>query len=152
MKEDRQDIYTRVTETIIAQLEKGVRPWHQPWSGEHAAGKINRPLRHNGEGYRGINVLMLWGTSVERGYSSPHWMTFRQAGELGANVRKDEKGTLVVYANSLTVEGKDEATGEDTESRIPYLKGYTVFNAEQIDGLPERYTLIELLPVRWTRS
>lgn len=143
MKEDKKDIYARVTDTIVAQLEKGVRPWHQPWSGEHVAGRINRPLRHNGEAYRGINVLMLWGTSSERGYSSPYWMTFRQAGELGATVRKGEKGTLVVYANALTRSEQDEETGEDLERRIPYLKGYTVFNTEQIDGLPDRYTLLE---------
>lgn len=143
MKDEKKDLYTRVTETIVAQLEKGVRPWHQPWSADNATGRINRPLRHNGEAYRGINVLMLWGTSVDRGYTSPHWMTFRQAGELGANVKKGEKGTLVVYANALSRTEHDEETGEDQERRIPYLKGYTVFNAEQIEGLPERYTLIE---------
>ncbi len=143
MNEDKKDIYARVTDTIVAQLEKGVRAWHQPWSGEHAAGRINRPLRHNGEAYRGINILMLWGTSVERGFSSPYWMTFRQAGELGANVRKGEKGTLVVYANAISREETNEETGEDVEQRIPYLKGYTVFNTEQIEGLPERYTLLE---------
>lgn len=143
MKEEKKDIYARVTDTIVAQLEKGVRPWHQPWSGEHAAGRINRPIRHNGEAYRGINILMLWGTSVERGYDSPYWMTFRQANELGGKVRKGEKGTLVVYANALSRTEQDEETGEDFERRIPYLKGYTVFNTEQIDCLPERYSLIE---------
>ena len=140
MKEEKKDIYARVTDTIVAQLEKGVRPWHQPWIGGDA---INRPLRHNGEAYRGINVLMLWGTAVERGYSSPYWMTFRQAGELNARVRKGEKGTLVVYANAISRSEQDEETGEDFERRIPYLKGYTVFNTQQIEALPERYALVE---------
>jgi len=55
----RQDIYTRVTGRIIADLERGVRTWTQPWNAEHAAGKITRPLRHNGTPYSGINILIL---------------------------------------------------------------------------------------------
>ena len=66
-------------------------------------------------------------------------MTYRQATELGAHVRKGEKGSLVVYANSITRTEHDDATGEDIEREIPYIKGYTVFNVEQIDGLPEIY-------------
>ncbi|MBB4268293.1 ArdC-like ssDNA-binding domain-containing protein, partial [Roseospira visakhapatnamensis] len=75
----RQDIYTRVTDSIIAELEKGVRPWEKPWSAEHAAGRVNRPLRHNGVPYAGINILMLWSAAMEYGFASPIWMTFRQA-------------------------------------------------------------------------
>src|ERR1035437_7684757 len=66
-------------------------------------------------------------------------MTFRQALELDAHVRKGEKGSLVVFANSITRTERDEKTGEDTEREIPYMKGYTAFNVEQIDGLPEIY-------------
>ena len=132
----RQDVYTRVTDRIVAALEQGVRPWHQPWSVSHAAGRITLPLRHNGVPYAGINVLMLWGAAVAAGYASPIWMTFRQALELGAHVRKGEKGSLVVYANKITRTEADETTGEEIEREIPFLKGYTVFNVEQIDGLP----------------
>jgi len=59
-----KDIYSRITGKIIADLEKGVRPWLKPWNAEHAAGKINRPLRHNGIPYKGINALMLWSAEV----------------------------------------------------------------------------------------
>ena len=52
-------------------LEQGVRPWHKPWNAEHAAGRITRPLRGNGIPYQGINVLMLWGAAMERGYAAP---------------------------------------------------------------------------------
>lgn len=135
----RQDIYTRVTERIIADLEQGVRPWAKPWSAGHAAGKITRPLRHNGMPYSGINILMLWSASVERGYTAPTWMTFRQAIELGAHVSKGEKGSLVVYANSIMRTETDEQTGDETEREIHYMKGYTVFNVEQIEGLPAHY-------------
>ena len=84
----RQDVYARVTNRIIAALEQGVRPWHQPWAVSHTAGRITLPPRHNGVPYAGINVLMLWGAAVEAGYVSPIWMTFKQALEkLLANYR-----------------------------------------------------------------
>jgi antirestriction protein ArdC len=135
---ERQDIYTRITGQIVASLEKGVRPWMKPWSGENAAGRIIRPLRHNGLPYSGINILVLWGAAVEFGFTSPTWMTFKQATELNAHVRKGEHGSLVVYANSITrVENDDE--GHEVEREIPFLRGYTVFNVEQIEGLPEQY-------------
>ena len=135
----RQDIYTRVTERIIADLEQGVRPWVKPWSVEHAAGKIARPLRHNGTPYSGVNILMLWSSAVAAGFAAPIWMTYRQSVELGGHVRKGEKGSLVVYANSITRTETNEATGEDTEREIHFMKGYTVFNVEQIEGLPAHY-------------
>lgn len=135
----KTDVYTKVTETIIEALEKGVRPWHKPWNAEHAAGKITRPLRGNGQAYNGINVLMLWSMAMNKGYSAPIWMTFRQAKELGASVRKGEKGSSVVYANKLTIKDTDANTGEDVEKKIPFMKGYTVFNVEQIDDLPAHF-------------
>lgn len=133
------DVYTRVTDKIIAELEKGERPWMRPWNAEHAAGKITRPLRHNGLPYAGINVLMLWVEAEEKGYSAPIWMTFKQAQELGGHVRKGEHGSLVVYANTIKKTEQDEETGEDIEHKIPFMKGYTVFNVEQIDALPAHY-------------
>lgn len=135
----KTDIYTRITDQIVADLEKGVRPWMKPWSAGNTEGRIVRPLRHNGEPYRGINVLMLWSAAIEKGYAAPHWMTFRQAKEIGAHVKKGEQGTLVVYAGAITRIEADDATGEEAEREIPFLKGYTVFNVEQIEGLPERY-------------
>lgn len=135
---EKKDVYTRVTERIIADLEQGVRTWLKPWHSEHAAGRITRPLRHNGTPYRGMNILLLWGEAVAKGYAAPIWMTYKQAQELGANVRKGEHGSLVVYANSISkTETNDK--GEDVEREIPFMKGYTVFNVEQVDGLPAHY-------------
>lgn len=136
----QQDVYTRVTDTLLAALEQGTHPWMQPWNAAHAAGPVSRPLRHNGKPYSGINTLMLWVTAMEKGYVAPIWMTYKQAQELGAQVRKGERGSLVVYANTLKKTETDAATGEDMEVEIPYMKGYTVFNVEQIDGLPAHYT------------
>jgi len=136
---ERTDVYQRVTDRIIADLERGVRTWAKPWNAEHAAGRITRPLRANGQPYRGINILMLWAAAIEQGYSAPIWMTYKQAAELGAQVRKGEKGSLVVYAASITKTVTNETTGEDEEAAIPFMKGYTVFNVEQIDGLPAHF-------------
>jgi antirestriction protein ArdC len=135
----KTDIYHRITSAIVAELEKGVRPWLKPWNAEHAAGRITRPLRHNGLPYQGINVVMLWSAAVAQGFAAPIWMTFRQAQELKAHVRKGEKGNLVVYASTVTRTETDEETGEEQERDIPFLKGYTVFNVEQIDGLPPQF-------------
>lgn len=133
---ERQDVYTRITGKIIESLEQGVRPWIKPWSAENAAGRIIRPLRHNGQAYSGINILMLWASAMEQGFTCPMWMTFKQATELNAHVKKGEKGSLVVYANKLT-KTEDDGAGNEVEREIPFMKGYTVFNAEQIEGLPE---------------
>lgn len=134
----KQDVYERITAKIIADLEQGVRPWLKPWNAGHAAGRITRPLRSNGIPYRGINIVMLWMEAMEKGYSAPIWMTFKQALELGAHVRKGEKGSLVVYADTITRTETDES-GNESEAVIPFMKGYTVFNIEQIDGLPPQY-------------
>ena len=135
----KTDIYDRITGAIVAELEKGVRPWLKPWNAEHAAGRITRPLRHNGLPYQGINVVMLWSAAVAQGFAAPIWMTFKQAQELKAHVRKGEKGNLVVYASTVTRTQTDEETGEEQERDIPFLKGYTVFNVEQIEGLPAHF-------------
>src|ERR1700694_919883 len=126
-----KDVYTRVTDRIITDLEQGIRPWLKPWHAEHAAGKITRPLRHNGTPYRGVNVLLLWGEAMEKGYTSSIWMTYKQAAELNAQVRKGEHGALVVYVDRFTrIEADDN--GDHVEQEIPFMKGYTVFSVEQI--------------------
>lgn len=135
---NRTDVYNRITDKIVAALQNGVRPWAQPWNADHLATRIARPLRSTGEPYRGINVVSLWMEASEWGYASPTWITFRQALALGAHVRKGERGTLVVYANTFN-RTEEAETGEEIEHTIPYLKGYTVFNTEQIEDLPDTF-------------
>lgn len=137
-KEPRTDVYTRVTAKIVADLEQGVRPWMKPWNAEHAAGRITRPLRANGQPYRGVNVLLLWGEAEAKGYNAPIWITYKQAATLGGQVRKGEHGSLVVYADRFTRTETDEQ-GQESEREIPFMKGYTVFNVEQVDGLPAHF-------------
>ena len=103
-----------------------------------AATRISLPMRHNAEPYRGINILLLWSEAIDRGYRSAHWMTYRQAMELGGHVRKGESGSTVVYANNLKLKTIEDDGG--IEQRDIYLmRAYTVFNTEQIDGLPARF-------------
>jgi len=134
----RPDLYSRITDQIIADLEVGVRPWTKPWSAGRLQGSIGRPLRHTREPYSGVNVILLWSEAVTCGYTAPMWMTFRQALELGGHVRKGEHGSTVVYANRFT-RTETDANGADVEHQIPFLKAYTVFNVEQIEGLPPEY-------------
>lgn len=133
-----RDVYSRITGKIVADLEQGIRPWHRPWNVEHAAGRITRPLRHNGVPYKGINVVMLWSAAVTKGYACPLWLTFKQAIELGGHVRKGEAGELIVFASRIT-RTETSGEGEEIEREIPFLKGYTVFNAEQCNDLPAQY-------------
>ena len=135
---DKQDVYTRVTNKIIADLEKGNLTWFKPWKSKDFGGCVSFPLRSDGQPYQGINVLNLWGAAVDKGYIQPVWMTFKKAKELGGQVKKGEKGTLVVYANTFEKSEVDDK-GEETRSTIPFLKGYSVFNVEQISGLPEEF-------------
>lgn len=132
----RKDCYTEITNAILADLENGIRPWVKPW--ETGAGTPCRPLRNTGEPYRGINVLWLWSVAARKGYLSPYWLTYKQAHDLGAHVRKGEKSSLVVYA-SLYRKTEDDDAREPEDKKIPFLKAYSVFNAEQIENIPERF-------------
>ena len=145
---ERFDVYQHVTDKIVAALEAGTRPWEQPW---RSTGCSLRPLRFHGEPYRGVNVLMLWASAQEHGFSSPYWMTFQQAQTLSGAVRKGERGTKVVKAGQSVFDADkadaSESGGEAEGSKVRrWLKAYTVFNCDQIDGLPERYRSAEAEP------
>ena len=138
--QDRTSLYQEITDKIIAELEAGRAPWVQPWG--TAAAKATLAMPQNASTHRrysGINVLILWGAVIERGFSSQSWLTFRQALGLGGNVRKGERGTTVVYADRFTPEDerrRAEQTGEEPGA-IPFLRRFTVFNTHQCEGLPE---------------
>lgn len=131
----KPNLYECVTAKIVADLEKGIRPWTKSWNSGQC---ISRPMRANGEAYRGINTLLLWAAACAHNFSTPIWMTYKQALQLGGQVRKAEKGSSVVYSN-VVVRTETDDSGEESERRIPFMKGYTVFNVAQIDGLPEEF-------------
>lgn len=134
------DIHQHVTDTIIAQIEAGTPPWRKPWTG--GAGAAALPLRHNGEAYRGINILILWATADQRGYSSERWMTFKQAQELGGTVKKGAKCARSVFYGTFEKEAeKAEGVADvgEAKTRIPFAKCNNVFNADEIESLPDEY-------------
>lgn len=133
-----QSLHDNVTNRIIEQLEQGCFPWVQPWA---SSGGTPLGLPQNaatGRIYSGINILLLWSAAIEQGRPSQRWLTFKQALALGGAVRKGEKGTMVVYADTFVPKAELEkvaASGEDAR-RIGFLKRFTVFHVEQCDGLP----------------
>lgn len=138
--QDRGSLYAEITAKIVAELEAGRVPWVQPWGTAGTASPLDLPSNAaTGRRYSGINVLILWGAVIEGGYATQSWLTFRQAKALGATVRKGERGTTVVYASRF-IPGEDRGQPMaklDTPRGIPFLKRFTVFNAEQCEGLPE---------------
>lgn len=134
------DIAASITATILEKLEAGTKPWVQPWRGA----PVSRPLRHCGSAYRGINTLMLWMAAQAGGYASPYWMTYRQAELLNGQVRKGEKASHAVLYKTIAArevrdgDGSIDNDNDDTRTRR-LLRGFAVFNADQIDGLPARY-------------
>ncbi len=126
-----QDIYTRITNQIIAQIEAGTVPWVKPWSQEADPLPRNAVSQRH---YRGINILLLAAAASEQGFTDNRWLTFRQASALGAHVRKGERGTPIVFFRWL--EADDAAPGEEAARRvIPLLRTFTVFNLDQIEGI-----------------
>ena len=133
----KPSLYQEVTDRIIAELEQGRVPWVQPWG----RAKVGLGLPRNaatGRRYSGVNILILWGAVIERGFAGQHWLTFRQALDLGGSVRKGEHGTTVCYADRFIPKDEQErARREGGEAAaVPFLKRFTVFNVAQCDGLP----------------
>ena len=131
------ELYDRIARQIVAQMAEGTLPWHRPWA-VNADARVSKPLRENAVPYRGINVLILWSAAVDAGYASPFWMTYRQARSIGAQVRRGERATHIVFAKTATKRERD-AAGQEVEAIIPVRRVYAVFNADQIDGLPGQY-------------
>ncbi|MHC4044451.1 ssDNA-binding domain-containing protein [Bradyrhizobium xenonodulans] len=136
--QDRATLYDEITDKIIAELEAGRVPWVQPWGTEAAKAPLSMPRNAaTTRPYSGINVLILWGAVIERGFAGQSWLTFRQALALGGHVRKGERGIAVVYADRFVPADerrRARETGEEAQA-VPFLKRFTVFNTDQCDGL-----------------
>lgn len=136
---DRASLYDDITSRIIADLEAGCVPWVQPWDASGAA-PVGLPRNAaTGRPYSGINILILWGAVVARGFSGQSWLTFRQALGLGGHVRKGERGTGIVYADRFVPEDERRRAREtgDEPIAVPFLKRFTVFSTDQCEGLPD---------------
>jgi antirestriction protein ArdC len=138
--QDRTSLYAEITDKIIAELEAGRVPWVQPWGTAAAKAPLAMPKNATTQRrYSGVNVLILWGAVIERGFVGQSWLTFRQALSLGGNVRKGEHGTTVVYADRFTPEDERRRAERDGDEpgAIPFLKRFTVFNTDQCENLPD---------------
>ncbi len=140
-QKEKASLYQEVTDKIIAELEQGRFPWVQPWG----RAKTGLGLPQNaatGRRYSGINILLLWGAVIEKGFASQHWLTFRQALGLGGNIRKGEHGVTVFYADRFIPKGELERAREEgvEPDVVPFLKRFTVFNVAQCDGLPDHFS------------
>lgn len=118
-------VYEVITDRILAALDEGTIPWRKPWK----CGGAPKNLV-TGKPYRGLNILL----TAMQGYASPYWLTFKQATEMGGQIRKGEKGTPVIFWNWQRKQVPDQ-DGEIEEKEVPYMRYYTVFNVAQIDGL-----------------
>jgi len=131
------DLYQVVTERIIAALETGTPPWLCPWR-EGMALPANLAT---GKPYRGINVLMLACETMERGFADSRWLTLKQANALGGRIKRGERGAAVVFFKWRELD-EDAPEEDDAPKRVvPLLRAYTVFNASQVEFLPERFNL-----------
>jgi antirestriction protein ArdC len=129
-----QTIYETITAKILAAIEANPGDPIMPWQ-RGGARPVLPTNALTGQAYRGVNILSLWVTALERGYSSGEWATLRQWNEKGACVRKGEKASPIVFYKEITVDAESEADeGEAETERRRFARGYWVFAAEQVDG------------------
>jgi antirestriction protein ArdC len=131
-KEQRFDIHQHITDQIIAVIERGAGEFRLPW--HRSASNIMRPVNvASKKPYRGVNVLALWATAEEKGYTSGTWGTYRQWAEIGAHVKKGEKAAFIVFYKELEFAAKSETGDAETTTRL-FARATPVFAAEQVDG------------------
>ncbi|WP_420608210.1 ArdC family protein [Novosphingopyxis sp.] len=135
--ESRADIYQRITDRIAAAIEAGAGEWRMPWHpGADGVAPVLPVNAATGKPYRGVNTVVLWATAQAEGYPSAVWATYRQWAELGAQVRKGERASPVVFwkiSDKEDQEDANEGAEDDRRSRV-FARGYSVFNAAQVDG------------------
>jgi len=144
MAETRADIYSRITTEIVAAIEAGAGEWRMPW--HHDGTSIARPVNvASAKSYRGVNILALWIAAHAKGYASGLWGTYRQWAARGAQVRRGEKSTSIVFWKQIRgtkEEGDEPAAGMEDEDKRPRFvaRGYSVFNKAQVEGFEESET------------
>lgn len=149
----QDEIRERVTNEIIDALQRGVAPWHQPWSASANTGFPCNAISKRR--YSGVNPLLLQLSALERGFQSKWWGTFNQWQALGAQVQKRPSdvppghwGTKIIFFKPITTVAR-KANGDEEERTFPLLREYTVFNADQVEGAEQfkvRHTVVPTPP------
>ena len=120
--------YEKFAEAIVSATLASDAAWTKPWKVGQAFG-LPRNAK-TGKDYRGCNILML----LSRHFASREWLTYKQAAEMGGHVRKGQKGTPIFFFSMIEKKNKEEDE-DDRNDGIPFLRCFTVFNVEQIEGL-----------------
>lgn len=145
-----RNLHKEITDRILVSLKAGALPWRKPWSGGIDVGAITMPRNAvTARQYSGINVLLLWSKADSCGYSDPRWLTFKQALELGGNVRKGEKGTEIVFVSKVA---RDDKRNPGETVFIPFLKSYWIFNVAQCEKLEKLGILTNERPANVSRN
>jgi antirestriction protein ArdC len=140
----KRDLYAEVSARIVAELEAGAAPWIKPWSATPGANTPRNAVSNRP--YSGCNVVLLW-MAQAAGYRTPRFLTFKQALELGGNVRKGERGTKVYFVKQLQV--RDDGADDNASTRlVPMMREYTVFNVDQCENLPDSINIGKPMRVR----
>lgn len=126
----KRDLYEEITNRVIAELESGTVPWVKPWQGGGGATGVMPYNAVSKKEYNGINIMLLWMS----GYASTAWLTYKQATNLGGNVKKGEKGTHICYFSPFKKDTINAAGESETKSFL-ILRDYVVFNIEQCEGI-----------------
>lgn len=135
------DIYSLVNDRIMAALEQGIIPWKRPWTGR-------LPTNYDsGKEYRGVNILTLGIAEMVRGYSSPYWMTFKQANRHGGHIKKGERATYIIFSDKKVREIEKEDGTKETKI-FHFVRSFPVFNLEQTVGVPKKEAVTALDPDR----
>ncbi|WP_018234334.1 ArdC family protein [Thioalkalivibrio thiocyanodenitrificans] len=132
-KKAARDLYREVTDSVIQALEEGVAPWVKPWDSATSIGKPVNAITN--KPYHGINVLILWSHARAQGYAHDRWLTYKQAQSIGANPRKGEHGVLCIYYKMI--EKRPAGNDEEAPETFPMARGFTLFNIEQCENLPD---------------
>lgn len=128
------EIYQKIADAFIEKLQKGTVPWQKPWA---VAGIPNQNIITRKQ-YNGINAFSL---GMNRDFTSPYWMTFKQAVNLGGTVKRGSKSSLIIFWKMMEMPDRHNPTELKT---VPLLRYSNVFNAEQVKDLPEKLTHYEL--------
>ena len=125
------DIHQTITNQIIEAMEQARGTGRRLWDSQPSL-----PLNlTTGKPYQGINTLILWAAGLQHAYTSPYWLTYKQAADKGGQVRKGEHGTLCVFYKPWESTETNRETGETETVKGAVLKSFRVFNLNQIDGI-----------------
>ena len=128
----RRDVYQSITDQIIASIEAGAGTFTMPWHRDTPTTMSTNAL--TGSTYNGVNVIALWAAAEHRGFTTGYWATYKQWSLLGGQVRKGEKGSVVVFYKQTNIEVSDTDSGERENKSVLYARSSRVFNVEQVDG------------------